>query len=271
MANDNYNKPLLLINKKPNGSQMVMNGYGFYMIPDVVMRYANRALTERERRLYYAICGQAEKDKNGKPCYWAISYYCDIANMQSNHYAEVLSGLVKKGFIVHDKFKSIEVLYPIGENEYINEKGEIISKQLEGALPNLGKVDSDFGNRADQLGNEYSQSSANNREIDIEKELNKETLLARERQYRREVIEVLKELAQEYDIAHLLVKQVNDLRRLGFTYEFIYRAIEKKDNSYFGNGLNLLFYKPYQEEVFAIVEDYRKAEEKIMAEMQAMI
>ncbi len=280
MANDNYNKPLLLINKKPNGSQMVMNGYYFYMIPDVVMKYANRALTERERRLYYAICGQAEKDKNGKPYCWAISHYCDIANIQSNHYSEVLSGLVKKGFIVHDKFKSIEVLYPIGENEYINENGEITSKQLEGALPNLGmsksipnlgKVDSVFGNRAHQIGNEYSQSSANNREIDIEKELNKETLLGRERQYRREVIEVLKELAQEYDIAHLLVKQVNDLMRLGFTYEFIYRAIEKKDNSYFGNGLNLLFYKPYQEEVFAIVEDYRKAEEKRIAEMQAMI
>ena len=54
MAENNFNKPLLLINKKPNGEQMVMNGYGFYMIPDLVIKYANRVLTDRERRLYYA-------------------------------------------------------------------------------------------------------------------------------------------------------------------------------------------------------------------------
>jgi len=280
--NDKFNLPLVLINKKPSGTQMVMNGYGFYMIPDLVMQYANRVLTDRERRLYYAICGQAEKDKNGKPYCWAISHYCDIANIKSNHYAEILSGLVKKGFIVHDKFKSIEVLYPIGENEYINENGEIVSKQLEGALPNLGmsksitklgKVDSDFGNRAHQIGNEYSQSSANNREIDIDKELDREELplRARESKYKREVIEILKELAEEYNIALLLIRQIKELRKEGFTYEFILTAIERKDFSYFKNGFNLLFHKQYQEEVLLMIEERRIAEEKTIAEMQAMI
>ncbi len=278
--NDYFNKSLLLINKKPSGTQMVINGYYFYMIPDLVMKYANRALTDRERRLYYAICGQAEKDKNGKPYYWAISHYCDIANIQSNHYSEVLSGLVKKGFIVHDKFKSIEVLYPIGENEYINEEGEIISKQLEGALPNLGtsksitklgKVDSDFGNRAHQIGNEYSQGSANNREIDIDKELDKEGLPLREKKCRKEVKEIVEELAEEYNIALLLISQIKELRKDGFTYEFILTAIERKDFSYFKNGLNLLFHKQYQEEVLLMIEERRIAEEKSIAEMQAMI
>lgn len=280
MVENNFNRPLSLINKKPNGTQMLINGYYFYMIPDVVMKYANRVLTERERRLYYAICGQAERDRNGKPCCWAISHYCEIANIKSNHYADVLSGLVKKGFIVHDKFKSIEVLYPIGENEYINERGEIISKQLEGALPNLGmsksipnlgKVDSDFGNRADQLGNEYSQSSANNREIDIDKELDIEGLPSREKKCRKEVKEIVEELAEEYNIALLLIRQIKELRKEGFTYEFILTAIERKDFSYFKDGFNLLFYKPYQEEVMLMIEERRIVEEKSKAELQAMI
>ena len=102
-----YNTPLALINKKPKGEQMTENGYGFYMFPSLVFIYACKTLKPTELRLYLAISGQAEKDSLGKPCKWAIKHYCEIANIKSNHYSEVLQGLCEKGFIIHKNFESI--------------------------------------------------------------------------------------------------------------------------------------------------------------------
>lgn len=128
MIQDNFNKQLRLINLKPTGEQMIENDYAFYMFPIPVMVYANKVLTDRERRLYFAIAGQSGENKNGKPCHWAISHFCAIAHIKSNHYSEVLEGLCKKGFIIHKNFESIKVLYPISEEEYIAPNGEIKRK-----------------------------------------------------------------------------------------------------------------------------------------------
>ena len=128
MRQDNFHKQLRLINSKPNAEQMKENGYAFYMFPIPVMVYANEVLTDRERRLYFAIAGQAGENKNGKPYYWSISHFCAIAHIKSNHYSEVLEGLCKKGFIIHKNFEEIKVLYPISEEEYIAPNGKIQKK-----------------------------------------------------------------------------------------------------------------------------------------------
>lgn len=199
MANDNFNKPLLLINNKPNADNMVSNGYGFYMFPTLTMQYANTVLTDCERRLYFAICGQAGKDKLGNPYCWAIKHYCDIANIKVNHYAKYLQSLQKKGFIIHNDFESIEVLYPISQEQYIAPNGEICfwqdSLNRNNAQENFsieevqnspnGKSGIDNiqatalpkkeeqaqnGNNAYNFSNKNSPKCANNREIKINKE-----------------------------------------------------------------------------------------------------
>ena len=187
MAKDNFNKALQLINKKPTGTQMTNNGYGFYMFPCLVMQYANEVLTDRERRLYFAISGQAGQDLTGKPYFWAMSHYCKIANIKSNHYAEVLRGLCKKGFIIHNDFESIEVLYPIGENQYISSNGKIKEMQSSQCGKNTDCIEqknlspnqeySQFQNgKTDfNFGNTYSQGYANNKEINnLKNNINKD-------------------------------------------------------------------------------------------------
>lgn len=184
VAKTNYfNNPLELINKKPNGSQMANNGYGFYMYPTYVMEYANVVLTDRERRLYYAISGQAERDSKGKKCKWTLQHYCQIANIKSNHYSEVLEGLCKKGFIEHIKFESIKVLYPIGGDVYIEPNGELVEKHSDLEEEEENEQNSNFPNEENEssktinidycFGNKFSQGYANNKEIDNNK-LNKE-------------------------------------------------------------------------------------------------
>lgn len=126
-----FNNPLILINKKPKGDHMTANGYGFYMYPSLVLEYACKTLKPTELRLYLAISGQAERDSSGGQCRWSIKHYCNIANIKSNHYAEVLQGLCEKGFIVHKDFESIEVLYPISKNEYLAPNGQITKMGIE--------------------------------------------------------------------------------------------------------------------------------------------
>lgn len=184
-----YNTPLALINKKPKGEQMTENGYGFYMFPSLVFIYACRALNLRELKLYLAISGQAEKDSLGKPCKWAVKHYCEIANIKSNHYSEVLQGLCEKGFIIHNNFESIEVLYPISENEYLSQNGTIkkgsyfpnkesASRQANSSIgksanqakgqvfpQNEEEIKSEKGNFNTNFRNNNSQIKANNKEI----------------------------------------------------------------------------------------------------------
>lgn len=184
-----YNTPLKLINKKPKGEQMTSNNYIFYMYPSLVIAYASKTLSKRELCLYLAISGQAEKDKLGNPCKWAIKHYCEIANIKANHYAEVLESLCKKGFIIHNNFESIEVLYPISENEVISSNGKIeskvdsLSKQIienvqdsingksascneqDSILQNEEEESCQSGNNAFNFGNSFSLNKANNKEI----------------------------------------------------------------------------------------------------------
>lgn len=185
-----FNQPLKLINKKPKGEQMTDNGYFFFMYPSLVMQYANKSLKDRERRLYFAISGQAEKDKEGKPCQWAIKHYCQIANIKNNHYAEVLESLCKKGFIIHTNFETLEVLYPISDTEALSSNGKIIQRQF----PQNGKSETlieqkqlsqNQEEKQDQtrnlnstFGNSYSQIKANNKEINNINNLNKDKELA---------------------------------------------------------------------------------------------
>lgn len=193
-----YNTPLKLINKKPKGEQMIENGYAFYQYPAPVIKYANEVLKKRELNLYLAISGQAEKDKLGNPCKWAIKHYCEIANIKANHYAEVLESLCKKGFIIHNNFESIEVLYPISENEVISSNGKIESKvdslnkqiienvqdsrngksascnEQDSILQNEEEESCQSGNNAFNFGNSFSLNKANNKEINnIKKNMNK--------------------------------------------------------------------------------------------------
>ena len=179
MSKYKFNEPLKLINKKPKGEEMIENGYGFYMYPSLVMSYINdnKVLTDRERRLYLAISGQAEKDRNGKPCHWAIKHYCEIANIGNNHYSEVLDSLCKKGFVKHTNFQTIEVLYPISETEAISPNGKIVKRESsqngKSANNNQAKIFSpkkedeqtQNGNNYFYFGNNYSQVKANNKEI----------------------------------------------------------------------------------------------------------
>lgn len=187
MAKNIFNNPLQLINKKPNGTQMIANGYGFYMYPSLVVEYANKVLTDRERRLYFAISGQAGKDIAGKPYKWTLKHYCQIANIKSNHYSEVLQSLCKKGFIIHKNFESIEVLFPISESECISASGKIKSRQdsLNGKNKSCNeqklfppkKEENEIENRKIDynFGNEYSQGYANNKEINnLKKNIKKE-------------------------------------------------------------------------------------------------
>lgn len=172
-----YNKPLTLINKRPKGEKMTENGYGYYMFPSLVMQYANKALKDRERRLYFAISGQAEKDKKGNPCCWTIKHYCQIANIGSNHYSEVLDSLCEKGFIIHNNFETIEVIYLISETEELSPTGKIISRRdlqnsknensMEQKLFSQNKEENYLqnGNVESNFRKDFSQSKANNKEI----------------------------------------------------------------------------------------------------------
>lgn len=186
MRNNNYNLPLEFTNKKPKGIP-------FYMYPAEVIKYACKNLTGRELKLYLAISGQAWKDNLNKPYHWTLKHFCEVANIKTNHYQEILQELCKKGFIIHEKFEAIKVLYPIGENEYLAENGDIKTKQeifkennseitienepnsSNGKSANnsmqdlilLKKEESNIknGNNISNFGNNFSQSKANNKEI----------------------------------------------------------------------------------------------------------
>ncbi len=273
MKNDCFNNPLLLINKKPNGNQMISNGYGFFMIPTLVMEYANKTLKDTERRLYYAISGQADKDKNGKQFYWAISHYCKIANIKSNHYSEVLQGLVKKGFIIHNKFESIEVLYPISEFEFIKENGQIentnklseqfsqVGNEQQIISSQISKEDSQKSNCADKLGNQDSSNCANNREININKE-ERESLSSEEKEYESKVHELVSKIANKFDNEEKIKNQLNDLRQKGFSFEFIFLALDNKKIEDFSMGIGLLFKDTYQKEINIKIQKKKEEQAK---------
>lgn len=186
MATNTFNQPLELINNKPNGTQMKDNGYGFYMFPSLVVEYANKVLTDRERRLYFAISGQAGKDSKGKPYKWALKHYCDIAHIKSNHYSEVLRSLCEKGFIIHTNFKSLQVLYPISQDEYISSNGKI-QKRHNSQIGNTPKqqptnnfspkLEDDSNKILDTdsiFGNSFSLPYAYNKEINNSEKVYKE-------------------------------------------------------------------------------------------------
>lgn len=177
MSKDNFNAPLKLINKKPKNIP-------FYMYPSEVIKYACEKLTGRELKLYLAISGQAGIDNLGKPYHWTLKHYCQIANIKTNHYQSILQGLCDKGFIIHNKFESIEVLYPIGENEYLTKNGEIETRQNSSNGKSASNYVQDYtllkeeeeeqkkGIKFANLGNNFSQSYANNKEINNINNLN---------------------------------------------------------------------------------------------------
>lgn len=169
MPRDNYNAPLELINKKPQNLP-------FYMYPSEVIKYACETLNGTELKLYLAISGQAGKDKLNKPYHWTLKHYCQIAHLKTNHYQEILQGLCDKGFIIHNKFESIEVLYPIRENEYLTENGELetrqdsskgksVTNEAKSTLPKREEGEQEKGNYFTNLRNNFSQSCANNKYI----------------------------------------------------------------------------------------------------------
>jgi len=271
MANDNFNRPLMLINKKPNGTQMIDNGYAFYMYPSLVMEYANKVLTDRERRLYFAISGQAEKDKNGKPYYWAISHYCKIANIKSNHYAEILQGLCQKGFLIHNIFDSIEVLYPISENEILTQNGEIIKvhdsqngkSASQNALKN-GEEESQKGNQDSRFGNKDSLNCANNREIKINKEERESPINPKEKEYEEKISLLIRQIGRKFDIEDKVTQQLQDLKERGFTNEYIFTALDKKSIDSFSMGIGLLFTESYKKEIQREIDTRNKRIEEAL-------
>lgn len=250
MAIGYYNKALKLINNKPSITQMVEQGYQAYVYPQPTIDYACEVLNARELKLYLQISGQAN-GFNG-----AMQFYSEKANIKSNHYSEVLESLVKKGFINHKNYESIEVLFPTESAE--SQNGNIEVTKPATILPK-GESSTKKGNTEEQKGKNDSQSYVYNRETEI----NKETLTIREKESLEELEQAINGISKIYNNKELLIRQVRDLRKQGFSYEFIFRGIENKDFEYFEKGINLLFYKPYQEEVYKIMEEFRKAEEEI--------
>lgn len=249
MAISYYNKALKLINNKPSINQMSEQGYQAYVYPQPTIDYACKVLNARELKLYLQIGGQAN-GFNG-----AMKFYSDKAHIKSNHYSEVLESLVKKGFINHKNYESLEVLFPTESTE--SQNGNITDTR-PATLPKR-ESSTQKGNTEEQKGNNDSQSCGYNRETEI----NKETLTTREKESLEELEQAINGISKIYNNKELLIRQVRDLRKQGFSYEFIFRGIENKDFEYFEKGINLLFYEPYQEEIYKIMEEFRKAEEEI--------
>ena len=90
MAENYFSKAIKLINKKLTITQMVENGLQAYVYPNDTIDYACKVLNSRELKLYLQLCGQAD-NFNG-----AMKFYCDKANIKSNHYSEILDSLEKK-------------------------------------------------------------------------------------------------------------------------------------------------------------------------------
>lgn len=248
MAIGYYNKALKLINNKPSITQMVEQGYQAYVYPQPTIDYACKVLNGTELRLYLQICGQAN-GFNG-----AMKFYSEKAGLDSKHYGKILELLEEKGFINHKKYESIEVLFPTESTE--SQNGNITDTR-PATLPKR-ESSTQKGNTEEQKWNNDSQSCGYNRETEI----NKETLSTREKESLEELEQAINGISKIYNNKELLTRQVRDLRKQGFSYEFIFRGIENKDFEYFEKGINLLFYKPYQEEVYKIMEEFRKAEKE---------
>lgn len=300
MKIDNYNKSLKLINNKPNGNQMLENGYAFYMYPVPTIQYANKVLTPTERKLYFAICGQAGKDKDGKPYHWAMKHYCNIANIKSNHYLEPLKGLCKKGFLIHTAFESLEVLFPVSENEYISPNGKIVTRQdsknsndiyVETKI--INEHDSQNGKSATKtvtnsdsqiekeeyqkrnsdniFGNSDSQNYGNNREIKINKEQIENFSPTIDNKYKENVINIVSQIGRKFNIENQVINQLENIRNKGFSYEFIFYALDKKKIEDFKTGLGLLFNESYQKEIQAILRDKKATEQKQKEILESII
>ncbi len=185
----------------------------------------------------------------------AMSFYCKNANIKSNHYSEILESLVKKGFAAHENYKYIKVLYPTEE-----EMCEIPQ------MVNMGENNSQNGKTADQNRNNNSeisksdsQSCVNNKYIDNK---NKEDRFAdTETEYKNKVLEKINLIADRFNNESQLNIQLADMQNKGFTYEFMFYALDNKKIEDFSRGLGLLFYLPYQEEIKAKIEDSKRQKE----------
>lgn len=243
-----YTHALKLVNNKLTITEMVQAGYQAYVYPQPVIDYACKVLTLRELKLYLQISGQA----NGFT--GAMKFYCNKANIKSNHYSEIVSALEKKGFIRRTAYESIEVLYPTESEEEYNEQSEIenppdiISQIEESTSP---KIDVDIlkiGNHDSQI---YDYNRAENNYMP-----NKDTLptYTSPQTYKQKVVELLTQIGKTHSITSKVFQQLEDLREKGLTYEFIYRALTNKKIDDFSMGIGLLFTESYQEEIRAKID-----------------
>lgn len=247
MAN-NYSQAIKLINDKPTITEMVQEGYQAYVYPQPVIDYACKVLNSRELKLYLQLSGQAD----GFP--GAMKFYCNKANIKSNHYSEIISALEKKGFIKHIPYESIEVFYPTESEEEYKKQLEIenspvsVQKIKESTIP---QFDIDIL----KVGNHDSQICDYNRE-NKKHIINKDTLptYTESQSYKQKAIDILNKIGKTHCITSKVFQQLDDLKEKGLTYEFIYRALENKKIEDFSMGIGLLFSESYQEEINAKIK-----------------
>lgn len=283
MAQFKFNKPLRLINNRPTGTQMVENSYGFCVCPTPTIQYASKVLTGNEFKLFIAISGQAGKNKENNPMYWAISHYCSLADIDQNHYHKYLDGLCKKGFIIHTDFEALEVVYLVSENEYISPNGKIETLQYSHISQNgknasssiekmqFPKMEENFQNGKENhsFGNENPQKYGNNNiykinlkdncrqenisaqkqleEMEIEREIQKEE--QQEEKYRKKALILVRRIGKLFpDMKEKVLKQFKELQ-VKYGNQYIYYALKYKGLEEFSMGIGLLFTENYHFEI----------------------
>jgi len=170
MAENYFSKAIKLINKKLTITQMVENGLQAYVYPNDTIDYACKVLNSRELKLYLQLCGQAD-NFNG-----AMKFYCDKANIKSNHYSEILDSLEKKGFINHIKYESIEILFPTESAEV--QKGNHAKEKNFTKIITIEELENNQKrNEENEKGNTTSQGCVYNKDIIINKEYNRENTI----------------------------------------------------------------------------------------------
>lgn len=261
MTRNYYTKALKLINNKPTITQMVDQGYQAYAYPQPTIDYACKVLNARELKLYLQISGQANGFSG------AMKFYSDKANIKSNHYSEILESLVKKGFIKHIKYESIEVLYPTEKVESQNRN------QVDSTTANiLQKRESTTqkGNTEEQKRKNDSLICGYNRETEINKEINRE-ILSKENEYEEKIHLILNKIGARFNITDKVYSQLKELKTKGFSNEFIFYALENKNIGDFSMGIGLLFKETYQKEIQAKISQKKEQLKRILESIDKSI